>query len=170
MLVWMLYLSPCWFLFMRGQRLHVYIGADANVHMHPEKERTEDGLKQLGQNSSSLQSQSVEDKTTMLCFRKGRDGSQQITSFRGKCPYLTHSCFNCSWDQLSPALICWRVSKVGGNITRYLFWDSLQGKCSRSLCARKSVCAPMKKQMGIFIPPLINRWAAAPTNKAADDE
>lgn len=53
----------------------------------------------------------------------------------------------------------------------YLSWDTLQGKCLGSVCECVKVCVCVcvhdgvtNKRMGIFIRPLINRQAAAPTN------
>lgn len=68
------------------------------------------------------------------------------------------------------ASICCLEAGGGGNITLYLSWDSLQGKCLGSVCvcvcvrSHDRVTNKTGQQTAIFIPPLINRQGAAPTN------
>lgn len=51
----------------------------------------------------------------------------------------THKYFTAFEARSALACICWLVAGGGGNITLYLFWDTLQGKCARE-CVCKSVC------------------------------
>lgn len=79
----------------------------------------------------------------MLCFRKERtrpgDKTDDMSVLLKAELIMTHKYFTAFEARSALACICWLVAGGGGNITLYLFWDTLQGKC-----ARKCVCVCVK--------------------------
>lgn len=88
----------------------------------------------------------------MLRFRKEKTHpdfksfhleNRLYTTFILTHKYFTVSRGNVLHDQLGTCpCICWLIAGGGGNITLYLSWDTLQGKCLGSLCVcvRVRVC------------------------------